>query len=64
MLKHFDQSQDVANNGQEMFNYYNFTRSAHTISMSLRLRRDFVIRKLDRKKGINIHAALQRFRKI
>ena len=33
-------------------NFHNFTRSARTISMLLRLRRDFVIRKLDRKKGI------------
>ena len=31
--------------------------------MLFRLRRDFVIRKLNRKKGINIHAALPRFRK-
>ena len=32
--------------------------------MLLRLRRDFVIRKLVGKQGINIHAALQRFREI
>ena len=32
--------------------------------MLFRLRRDFVIRKLVRKQEIDIHAALQRFRKI
>ena len=51
MLKHLDQSQELQ--------IHNFTRSAHATSMLLRLRRDFVIRKLDRKKGINIHAALR-----
>ena len=43
---------------------YNFTCSSHRISVLLRLRRDFVIRKLIRKQGINIHAALRKFRKI
>ena len=51
VLKHLDQSQELQ--------IHNFTRSAHTTSMLLRLRRDFVIRKLDRKKGINIYAALR-----
>ena len=37
---------------------------SHRISVLFRLRRDFVIRKLVRKQEIDIHAALQRFRKI
>ena len=43
----------VANNSQEK-----------SLTVLLKLRRDFVIRKLVRKQGINIHAALRRFRKI
>ena len=49
VLKHFDPSQECK---QWQRNVHNFTRSAHTISMLLRLRRDFFIRKLDRKKGL------------
>ena len=45
-------------------NAHNLTWSAHTISVLLRLRREFFIRKWDRKKGINIHAVLRRFLKI
>ena len=52
----------AANNGQEMFTILHDPH--YTMSVLLRLERDFVIRKLDRKKGINIHAALRRFRKI
>ena len=36
----------------------------HRISVLVKLRRDFVMRKLVRKQGTNIHAALRRFRKI
>ena len=55
-VKTFQPITKVPNNGQEMFT---ILHDPH-----IRLRQDFVIRKLDRKKGINIHAALQRFRKI
>ena len=40
---------------------YNFTSSAQRISVLLRLWRDCIIRKLDGKKGINIHALCEDF---
>ena len=53
----------LANNGQENFTILKC--SSHRIStVLLRLRQDFVIRKLVRREGINIHAALWRFCKI
>ena len=55
-VKTFRRITRVPNSGQEMFTILH--------DLHIRLRGDFVIRKLDRKKGINIHAALRRFRKI
>ena len=52
VLKYFNQSSELT------------TIATQRISVLLRLRKDFVIRKLVRKQGINIHTALRRFRKI
>ena len=62
VLKHFGQSQELQTIAKKCLQFYMIR--TYTISVLLRLRRDFVIRKLNRKKGINIHAALPRFRKI
>ena len=48
----------VENNSQEKFTFLQCTCSSHRISALLRLRGDFVIRKLVRKQGINNYAAL------
>ena len=61
VLKDLDQSQELETTAKKSLQ---FTCSAHRISVLLRLRRDFVRKKLSKKKGINKHAALRSFRKI
>ena len=62
VLKDFDPLIRVAKNNQEKLTILHVT--SHRIFVLLRLTRDFVIRKLVGKQGMNIHAALRRFREI
>ena len=58
-FSHSSLSNDPGKTGSNFLFY-----GAIRISVLLRLRRDFVLRKLVRKQWINIHAALRRFRKM